>query len=181
MSLKKILFVISPVDFRDEEYIIPEQYFREVAGFEVVTYSTQTGIAKGMFGKEVEVKNSLEPLPNVSDFDALVIAGGMGSPQHLWPSENLKQLILNFEAEQKLIAAICISGVVLANAGILKGKKATVWKCEESLEAYEKGQAQFTDEAVTIDGHIITANGPEASETFAKAIHQTLSKITINV
>jgi protease I len=58
----------------------------------------------------------------------------------------------------------------LANAGLLNGKNATVWEMPESLEVFQQQGVNYTGESVTIDGHFITANGPDAAADFAKAI-----------
>jgi protease I len=182
MTLKRILYVIAPKEFRDEEYFIPERYFTQEQHYQVDTYSTQKGTAIGMFGGDVEVTLSLEDATNATaQYDALVIAGGMGSPQYLWENPLLRKLIIEFNTAQKLVAAICISGVALAKAGILTHKNATVWKCDESIAAYKEAQVNFIDEPVITDGLIITANGPEASEAFAKTIATVLNKSSVPV
>ena len=62
--------------------------------------------------------------------------------------------------------------MILANAGILEGKKATVWYSEAGrIEA--KG-AVYVNKSVVKDGNIITASGPQAAEEFGKTIAQTL-------
>ena len=182
MTSKRLLYVIAPKDFRDEEYFIPEQYFLEDQNYLVDTCSTQKGTAIGMFGGDVEITLSLEEATNAStQYDALVIAGGMGSPQYLWENPVLRELIKEFNTAQKVVAAICISGVVLAKAGILTDKKATVWKCDESLAVYKEAHVNFIDEPVVTDELIITGNGPEASEEFAKAIATVLNKSAVPI
>ena len=75
-----------------------------------------------------------------------------------------------------MLSAICIAPVTLANSGVLKGKKGTVWTNEESKieqKLIDKG-VNYTGKTVEIDGNIITANGPEAAEEFGKAIVNAL-------
>jgi protease I len=77
--------------------------------------------------------------------------------------------------KRKVIAAICIAPTLLAKAGLLKYKKATVWNGDRMQEAFLKREgAIYTDEPLTIDGNIITANGPDAAEQFGKAIAEAL-------
>ena len=174
MMTAKILYVIAPDKFRDEEYLVPTQFLAN-KGYIIETISTQSGLAKGMFGAEVNVLKTLDDI-NPEGYGALVIAGGMGSPEHLWENSTLRHYIKAFVASQKLVCAICISGVVLAKAGVLTGKKATVWLCEDSEKAYTDHGVQLIKEPVVIDGLLLTANGPEASLDFAKAIDAVLSK-----
>ena len=72
----------------------------------------------------------------------------------------------------KIIAAICIAPVTLANAGILNGKKATVFPSGKN-DLIRNG-AKYTGDSVTVDGNIITANGPMAAEAFGKKIVEML-------
>ncbi|PIR71487.1 MAG: hypothetical protein COU43_02395, partial [Candidatus Nealsonbacteria bacterium CG10_big_fil_rev_8_21_14_0_10_37_25] len=73
----------------------------------------------------------------------------------------------------KVLASICISPVILAKAGVLKGKKATVWSSpmdKVPVRILEENEAIYQDKSVVADGKIVTANGPAAAEKFAKAI-----------
>ena len=63
--------------------------------------------------------------------------------------------------------------MVFAKAGVLDGKKATVWSSptfKESVETLEANGAIYVNESVVVDGNIITANGPEAAEEYGKTI-----------
>jgi protease I len=71
-------------------------------------------------------------------------------------------------ADGKVVSAICAAPVILAKAGLLKDKKATVYPDHEyTLKQYG---AIYTGEAVTVDGNIITGNGPESSRAFGQAV-----------
>ncbi|NQU82801.1 MAG: DJ-1/PfpI family protein, partial [Parcubacteria group bacterium] len=75
--------------------------------------------------------------------------------------------------KDKLVGAICIASAILANAGVLKGKKATVWSSnmdKSAVKLLEKGGADYKEDAVVIDGKIITANGPEQARRFAETM-----------
>ncbi len=60
----------------------------------------------------------------------------------------------------------------MANSGILKGKKATVYI--DGKESLLKSGAIYTGNSLEIDGNIITANGPDAAEDFSNAILKSL-------
>ena len=77
--------------------------------------------------------------------------------------------------QNKILGAICIAPSILANAGVLKNKKATVYPSESS-NLKTKG-AIYTTEDVTRDGNIITANGPAAAQDFAETITQALLEL----
>ena len=174
---KKIAFVIAPEQFRDEELFTPRARVEE-EGAAAVVASTSKGTASGMLGGSCQVEtliNELEP----AQFDAVVVVGGMGSPEHLWDNEELHHLLKALDKDGKIIASICLSGGALARAGVLKGKEATVWECEDSLEALKKGEARYVKKPVVKDGRVITANGPEAAEEFASTVIAELAKVTV--
>lgn len=66
------------------------------------------------------------------------------------------------------MSAICLAPVTLANAGLLEGKRATVYPSAKSFLKW-KG-ATYTGNPVEVDGNIVTANGPEVAEEFAQAV-----------
>ncbi|MDD5086856.1 MAG: DJ-1/PfpI family protein, partial [Candidatus Nanoarchaeia archaeon] len=79
-----------------------------------------------------------------------------------------------FYESGKITAAICIAPVILANAGVLDGKKATVFPSGKD-DIMVRG-ADYTGEQVTQDGKVITANGPAAARSFGEAIVKELSR-----
>ena len=74
----------------------------------------------------------------------------------------------------KVLAAICLAPVILANAGLLAGKQATVAGTEAA--ALEGAGATYTGPGVTVDGRLVTANAPKASRRFGQTIAQLLSE-----
>ena len=171
--MPSLLFVIAPEQFRDEELLTPVELCRN-ANVSTTIASTQTGLATGMLGYEQDVSLSIAEL-NHTTFEGIVIVGGYGSVSHLWDNSSLHQLVQEFHSANKLVSAICVSPVVLAKAGVLAGKQATVWSMPESLEAFKKADTVYVADDVVIDGTVITANGPEASQAFAEAILHQLS------
>ncbi len=173
----KIAIIIAPKDFRDEEFFVPYNYFRE-KGYSVEVFSTKKGIAKGKLGGEFEVKHLIDEL-RVDDFNAIVFVGGPGTPI-VRDYEKVYEKIKEANEKGKLIAAICWSPTILAKSGILKGKKATVWfgnDFEGTTKDYlEKYGAVFTGKDVERDGDIITANGPRAALDYAKEIEKALKE-----
>jgi protease I len=84
-------------------------------------------------------------------------------------------MVKYFHASAKVVAAICLAPVVLARAGILKGKKATFFNSPISLGEMKAGGAVLVDKAVVTDSRIITANGPAAAKEFAETFIRTLT------
>ena len=167
---KKVLMIVAPKNFRDEELLRPKEIL-EKAKANVTIASKGVKTAKGMFGSTISVDLDLAEA-NVKDYDAIVFVGGTGAEVYFNDPQALKIAKEAYE-QGKVVAAICIAPSILANAGILEGKKATAFPSEASnLEA--KG-AIYTGEAVTVEGKIITAKGPEAAVQFGNAIAKLLA------
>ena len=172
---KKILMVVALKDFRDEEYFIPKEVL-ERAGFSIDTTSTEKGIAVGSQGGEAVVHIGLDEI-NLENYKAVIFCGGSGMANEL-DNQNFHKLVKDFYQDDKIVAAICISPVLLAKAGILEDRKATVWSSaldKSFIRVLEENGAIYEDSPVVIDNRIITANGPDAAEEFGKAIKELLS------
>ncbi len=167
---KKVVFVIPYKEFRDEEYFTSKEIL-DSRGFQVKTASSEKGVARGADGGEIPVDLELKDI-EINDFDALVFIGGPGCLDYL-DNEESYQLLRDVYSENKIIGAICISPIILARAGILKQKKATVWSSnlnKEPINILKSAGAEFINENVVVDGNIITANGPDAAEDFGKSL-----------
>jgi len=170
---KRVLMIIASSNFRDEEYLIPRKIFN-AQSIEVITAASSLKISRGMLGAEVKPDIVLNKV-KVEDYDAIIFVGGTGASQY-WNDKTAHYIAQKSVSEDKILAAICIAPVTLANAEVLKGKRATVFFTEAG-RLKEKG-ANYTAQNVEIDGNIITANGPLSSEKFAqiiiKALHQKM-------
>ena len=170
-DMKKIVMVIAAGDFRDEEYFEPKAVF-EKNGFSVTTASTVLDVVSGVKGGAVKPGLLLKDV-NPSNFDAIVFVGGAGAQQY-WDDLTAHELAKDFLKSGKITAAICIGPVILARAGVLRNKKATVFE-SESAQLAEYG-SQYTGRDVEADGLIITAAGPFDAKEFGERIAAALSK-----
>lgn len=170
---KKALFIINQTYFRDEELTEPKKIL-ENEGAVVKVASITTEEARGMLGlrviPDIAVRNA-----NPADYDVLVVVGGSGSPQLANYSEVL-DVIRRFNEQEKPIASICLGPYVLARAGILDGKRATVFPADFALTELRRAGAKYVEENVVVDGKIITAPGPEAAKQFGEQIVKVLSQ-----
>lgn len=176
--MKKVAFIIAKQNFRDQEFFVPVEILKN-NGYEIVVVSnTQKGEkAIGADGGEVTVDLELENL-NPEEFDMVVFVGGPGALENLDNEVSYKIAQKTVELKKKL-AAICIAPTILAKAGVLKGKKATVWSSEsyqESIEVLKENGAEYTGEDVVRDGDLVTANGPAAAEKFGKMLLEVLKE-----
>ncbi len=168
-SGKKILAIIASSNFRDEELLVPKGIF-EKEGFKVAIASSSLKTSRGMLGAEIKPDMLIKDV-KVDDYDVIMFIGGSGASEY-WESPIAHNIAKSALDKKKVLSAICIAPVTLANAGILKGRKATVWASEANM-LVKKG-ASYTGSSVEVDGDIITANGPAAAKEFAEAILKKL-------
>lgn len=170
---KKILMLICPENFRDEELLEPKGVF-ESEGAAVTVASRQAGACSGMLGATAQAEIVWDAA-SADDYDAVVVVGGAGSPQYLWDEARVHEIVRQANAAGKVVAAICLSGAVLANAGILRGIEATVYPTPESKAALASGGAKYVEKDVVVSGKIITGVGPQAATAFGRAIADALA------
>jgi protease I len=166
--MSKVLIVIAEKDFRDEEFKVPNELIRS-AGHSVTVASSGPGVAHGRLGMRVApdaVISAVDP----SVYDAVVIAGGSGCQTYLWSNKPLQEAVRKVYEKGGVAAAICIAPVVLARAGIIKGKKCTVFPSGDALAEMRRGGGILQDQAVVVDGKVVTSDGPEAAHKFGEAI-----------
>ncbi len=102
---------------------------------------------------------------DLAEFDGLILPGGPGH-KVLKAHEGLRCAAECFYKEGRLVAAVCASPSILAEWGILNGRRATVYP---GMEVEGAGVAWEAAAAVT-DGHVITGQGPSKAGDFALAI-----------
>lgn len=169
-----VLLIIAQNGFRDEEYFKPKAILEE-SGYKVVTASQQKGIARGKLGGITQAEIGLADV-KVDEYAGVIFIGGPGAADYFVDKTALSLAKKAYEKD-KVVGAICIAPGILARAGILKGKKATVYPSE--LETLNKEGAIYINKPVVSDGKIITANGPDAAESFGREIVKLLGgKIT---
>jgi len=167
---KKIAMIIAFREFRDEEYIIPKKIFQSF-GFQVFTVSSSLGIAIGKLGGEAEVDILLNDF-NFSEYDAILFIGGVGAQNYI-DNDKCHQIARDAAESDKVLGAICIASAILARAGVLEGKKATVWSSsmdKSAVKILKEGGADYREEDVVEDGNIVTAFGPLFAKDFAEAV-----------
>lgn len=168
---KKVLFVVAPRNFRDEEYQAPRRIL-ENAGWLVEVASRGVKEASGMFGAKAAIDKDIAEV-KVDDYEGIVFVGGSGSAIY-FEDQLVLSLVQSAYQKGKVVGAICIAPSILANAGILEGKDATSFPSES--ENLRVRGANYTGEAVTVAGRIVTGRGPEAAEEFGKKLLEVLTQ-----
>jgi 4-methyl-5(b-hydroxyethyl)-thiazole monophosphate biosynthesis len=118
---------------------------------------------KATFGFSVIPDAQLADL-DLNSFDALALPGGFEGAGFYKDAYTpaFKAAIQHFSTRNKVVASVCVASLALGAAGVVKGRRATVYhqeggKRKAELEAFG---ATFIDEAIVRDGHLITSTGP---------------------
>ncbi|MDP3630622.1 MAG: DJ-1/PfpI family protein [Actinomycetota bacterium] len=167
--MSDVLMVIAPDQFRDEEYARPREVL-EGLGATVVTASVAPGPCRGKLGMLARAEVALNEV-SPDRYDAIVFVGGAGASVY-FDDLDAHALARAMHAAGKVVGAICVAPSTLAHAGLLRGKNATAFASQrDDLIAHG---ATWTGAPVEIDGSIVTANGPAASQDFGLAIADLL-------
>jgi len=99
-----------------------------------------------------------------ADFDGLVLPGGVANPDQLRMSKEAIDFIRDFDAEDKMVAAICHGPWTLIDAGIATGRHLTSWP---SLKRdLTNAGAEWSDEEVVLDARLVTSRKPDDLPAF---------------
>ena len=161
----RIVMVVADKGFQDEALSKPLKYFKD-EGFVVDIASDDVDKAQGLLGTTIEPDIIIEQI-DLDKYKAMVLIGSLGADV-LLDSGALEYKLKQAALENKVIAAISMSPVTLAKAGILKDRQATVWP-QESQKLIDYG-ADYVFADVVVDGRLVTASGPQAALDFAKEI-----------
>ncbi|MBN1533702.1 MAG: DJ-1/PfpI family protein [Spirochaetes bacterium] len=132
------------------------------ASIDVTTASLEEGPVTGSHGISVIPDTGLTGL-DISGFSLIVLPGGMPGSANLKANDRILEAVRRIHDAGGSVAAICAAPIVLAAAGVLRGKRAT---CYPGYEKELTG-ATAVDEPVTVDGRIITGRGAGCAIPFA--------------
>jgi 4-methyl-5(b-hydroxyethyl)-thiazole monophosphate biosynthesis len=138
------------------------------AGIDVRVAALEKGSVRGSHGIEIATDGALSET-RASEFQALVLPGGMPGSKNLSDDARVRDLVREFDASKKLVAAICAAPIVLEAAGVLKGRRAT------SYPGNELPSAVYSEERVVVDGNVITSRGPGTALEFALELVERLA------
>ncbi len=134
------------------------------ADIEVVTAAIAETPVTSSHGVRVEADTTIEAIQDDPEIEMVVLPGGPGT-RKLGESKALRHLVERLQQADREIAAICAAPSVLADYGLLKGKRATSFPAvRDRLVA---SGADYREESVVRDGKVITSRGPGTAMDFA--------------
>jgi 4-methyl-5(b-hydroxyethyl)-thiazole monophosphate biosynthesis len=140
------------------------------AGIEVVAAGLKPGIVSASRGVKLVPDLTLD-VALQDDYDMVVLPGGMPGAAHLKDDARIIELLKKMAAAGRYTAAICAAPMVLAEAGVLKGKQATSYP--GFLDAVS--DVTLSSAAVVQDGKVLTSRGPGTAMDFALALVEALT------
>lgn len=152
--------------FEDIEAMTPIDVLRR-AGIKVDMVGVVGSVITSKNGVRVMVDKKLADV-NADDYDGVVLPGGDPGYVNLGRTAKIIEILKRMNAQNKLIAAICAAPSVLAKAGVLDNKKATIHPGMEKELPYPRG------ERVVVDGNVITSQAPGTAMEFALAMVEKL-------
>ncbi|MEO1101301.1 MAG: type 1 glutamine amidotransferase domain-containing protein [Pseudomonadota bacterium] len=99
-----------------------------------------------------------------SDYDALLIPGGLFNPDALRTSDTALGFVRDFFAQKKPVFSICHGPQVLISADLVKGRRMTGYSAIQ--KDLENAGAIVSDEAVIVDQGLVTSRNPDDLEAF---------------
>jgi protease I len=162
---KKVAIIAADM-FEQVELVEPRKALDE-AGATTELISIKPGEIQGFNhfdpADKVKVDKTIEEA-DASDYDALMIPGGVGNPDQLRGDENVVHFVQEFFRDGKPIAAICHGPWVLVEAGVVRGRKLTSWP---SLQTdIRNAGGNWVDEQVVVDNGLVTSRKPDDIPAF---------------
>jgi protease I len=162
---KKVAIVAA--DMVEQVELVEPRKALDEAGAETTLISIKPGTIQGFNhfdpADKIPVDTTIEEV-DASEFDALLIPGGVGNPDQLRGDENVVQFVQRFFAEGKPVAAICHGPWVLVEAGVVRGRKLTSWPTLQT--DIRNAGGNWVDEQVVVDQGLVTSRKPDDLPAF---------------
>ena len=160
---------ILAADMVEQVELVEPRKALEDAGAETTLISLKPGKIQGFNhfdpADELKVDKAIEET-DASDYDALMIPGGVGNPDQLRGDENIVSFVRDFFEAGKPVAAICHGPWVLVEAGVVRDRKLTSWPTLQT--DIRNAGGNWVDEQVVVDQGLVTSRKPDDIPAFNK-------------
>jgi protease I len=173
---KKVAFLVANEGVEQVELTEPWKAAHD-AGADTELISLQEG--------EVQAFNHLDkadtfsvdhPVADVaaSDYDGLVLPGGVANPDELRTDDDAVQFVRDFFDQHKPVAAICHAPWTLIEAEVVKGRTVTSWP---SLQTdIRNAGGTWVDEEVVVDEGLVTSRKPDDLPAFNEKMVEEIAE-----
>jgi protease I len=171
--MSKNIAILATHGFEESELKSPKEHL-EQQGWTAHIISPEGGSIKAWaekdWGSEYTVDKTLEEV-SASEYDALVLPGGVINPDKLRTNEKAIAFVQDFFKQHKPVAAICHGPQILISAEAVSGRKMTSVK-SVSVDLKNAG-AVWEDSEVVVDNGLVTSRTPEDLPAFnAKLVEE---------
>ena len=166
----KRVAILAADGFEESELFQPKEEI-EQAGGEAVVVSLKSGEIEANRhrekGKSVAVNATIAEV-SASDFNALMLPGGLFSPDALRKEDKVRDFVHDFFAQKKPVAAICHGPQILIDADVVRGR--TMTSVENIRTDLANAGAKVVDEEVVVDDGLITSRTPKDLNAFCSKL-----------
>lgn len=168
---KTIAFLLTD-GYEDSELTSPWDAVVE-AGGKAVLIAPELGKLEGKKGHKASV-DIVTSDANATDYDALMLPGGVVNADHLRMDEAAVDFVRGFVSDAKPIGVICHGGWILTDAEAVDGKKMTSYA---SLKTDLKNAgASWVDEEVVVDSGLVSSRTPDDLPAFNREFVAAVAK-----
>ncbi|KOS05363.1 glutamine amidotransferase [Flavobacterium akiainvivens] len=174
--MSKKVAILATHGFEESELKSPKEAI-EQQGWTAEVIAPEAGSIKSWadknWGPEYTVDKTVSQV-SASDYDALVLPGGVINPDHLRVNENAVAFVKAFFDQKKPVAAICHGPQTLINAGVVDGRKITSVKAIS--QDLKNAGAKWEDSEVVVDQGLVTSRTPQDLPAFNKKLIEEIKE-----
>lgn len=174
--MSKTIAILATHGFEESELKSPKEHL-EQQGWKVDIISPKFGNIKAWaekdWGNEYKVDKELSSA-NASDYDALVLPGGVINPDKLRADENALEFVRNFFEQKKPVGAICHGPQILIDAEVVEGRNMT--SVQNISKDLKNAGAKWEDKEVIVDAGLVTSRTPDDLPAFNAKLAEEINE-----
>lgn len=163
--------ILTADQFEDLEVMYPMMRLQE-AGWQVDVAAPKIKQISGEFGYGQIMPDVLIDKVNPDDYDLLIIPGGSpeGAPAVVRKIKKAQEITQSFFEKNKPVASICHGPWLLADSGVVQGRKLTCFWHDGVPESVKEAGATWMDEEVVVDNNLVTSRWPADLPAFMREV-----------
>ena len=171
----KRVAILATDGVEQEELMEPRKALQQ-AGAQTDVIALKTGAIKGwnhtQWGQSIPIDKTIDQV-KATDYDALMLPGGVMSPDQLRQDKRAVQFVKSFFDRSKPVAALCHGPSMLVEAGVLRGREVTSAPAIQT--DIRNAGAKWIDQQVVVDRGLITSRTPADMPAFNKKMVEEIA------